>query len=73
MGSAKGHIYIYLCVSFTAPVVTSAMGHSPFGGDVPFLFVIRDLFILQVKQCHLHHPRVISVFKGGMVSIPGHG
>jgi hypothetical protein len=26
-----------------------------------------------VKQCHLHHPPVISIFIGGMFTIPSHG
>ena len=26
--------------------------------------------LMGVKQCHLHHPPVISIFVGGMATIP---
>ena len=26
-----------------------------------------------VNQCHLHHPPVITIFRGGMVTIPNQG
>ena len=26
-----------------------------------------------IKQCHLHHPPVITIFIGGMFTIPSHG
>ena len=30
-------------------------------------------FFLWLKQCHLHHPLVITIFRGAMFTIPSHG
>ena len=36
--------------------------------------VETSIFFLWVKQCHkLHHPLVITIFIGGMFTIPSHG
>ena len=38
--------------------------------DPAWALGVSEIGIMWVKQCHLHHPPVITIFIGGMFTIP---